>query len=291
MTARRTRYRAVAGTPRRRPRVRRASARLTPTRAGAILAMLVAAGATYGLAATPALGFERLEISGAVLTPEAAVREQVAVEPGTNLVGLATQPIVERLRTLPSVADATVTVRLPDLLQVGLRERRAVVLWSVGSHRYAVDEGGVLFADLAAGAPDAVTPPDAVAALPVVLDQRVASAALGVRSVLDPVDLDAATRLASITPVQIGSHFSELSVAVTDENGFTITTGPKGWVGIFGFYGRSQRTPALIPGQVQLLTKLLAGREDTVLRVILADDRDGTYIPKPTPRPTASPKP
>ena len=78
---------------------------------------------------------------------------------------------------------------------------------------------------------------------------------------------------------------------MTDENGFTITTGPKGWVGIFGFYGRSQRTPALIPGQVQLLTKLLAGREDTVLRVILADDRDGTYIPKPTPRPTASPKP
>jgi hypothetical protein len=247
--------------------------------------MLVAAGATYGLAATPAFGFERLEISGAVLTPEAAIRDQVAVETGANLVGLTTQPIVERLRSLPSVADASVIVRLPDLIQIGIHERRAVVLWSIGSHRDAVDDGGSLFADVTDGAPDAV------AALPVVLDQRVASAGLGVTSVLDPVDLDAATRLGSLTPGQIGSHAAGLTVAVTDENGFTITTGPKGWVAVFGFYGRSQRTPALIPGQVQLLTQLLAGREDTVLRVILADDHDGTYVPKPTPRPSASSRP
>ena len=60
---------------------------------------------------------------------------------------------------------------------------------------------------------------------------------------------------------------------------------------MFGFYGRSQRTPAMIPGQVQLLTALLAGREPTIGTVILADDRDGTFIPKPTPKPKASPRP
>jgi hypothetical protein len=60
---------------------------------------------------------------------------------------------------------------------------------------------------------------------------------------------------------------------------------------VFGFYGISQRTPALITGQVQLLTTLLAGREATVATVILADDKDGTYLAKPTPRPSASPKP
>jgi len=60
---------------------------------------------------------------------------------------------------------------------------------------------------------------------------------------------------------------------------------------VFGFYGRSQRTPALIQGQVQLLTKLLDGREDTIQTVILADDRDGTYIPKATARPSASARP
>jgi hypothetical protein len=61
-------------------------------------------------------------------------------------------------------------------------------------------------------------------------------------------------------------------------------------VAVFGFYGISQRTPALIPGQVQLLSALLAGREDTVLTVVLADDRDGTYIPKPTAKPSPSAK-
>jgi len=54
---------------------------------------------------------------------------------------------------------------------------------------------------------------------------------------------------------------------------------------------RSQRTPALIPGQVQLLGALLAGREDTIQTVVLADDHDGTFVPKPTARPSATPKP
>jgi hypothetical protein len=247
--------------------------------------MLVSAGAIYGLAATPAFGYERMEINGAALTPEQTNRDQVGLEPGTNLVGLSTQPIVDRLRSVPSVADASITVRLPDLVLVDLRERRAVVLWAVGTHRYAIDETGLAFADVADGAPEAV------GALPLVVDQRVGSASLGIRSTLDPVDLDAATRLASLTPDQIGSHAAKLSVTITDEKGFTITTGPKGWLAVFGFYGRSQRTPALIPGQVQLLTKLLQGREDTIQSVILADDKDGTYIPKPTPRPSATPKP
>ena len=76
---------------------------------------------------------------------------------------------------------------------------------------------------------------------------------------------------------------------MTDERGFTLSSGPDGWLAVFGFYGRSQRTPALIPGQVQLLGALIAGREDRIQTVILADDKDGTFIPKPTPKPSAGP--
>src|SRR4051812_24679993 len=104
------RYRAAAGTPRRQPRVRRASAGLSPVRAAAILAMLASAGAIYGLAATPAFGFSRLDVTGLVLTSDAAVRDQVGLASGTNLVGLATEPIAARVRELPSVADADVSV-------------------------------------------------------------------------------------------------------------------------------------------------------------------------------------
>jgi hypothetical protein len=66
-------------------------------------------------------------------------------------------------------------------------------------------------------------------------------------------------------------------------------TRPASWSAVFGFYTPTLRTTELIPGQVRLLASLLAGREDQVERVILADDHSGTYIPKPTPEPTKKP--
>jgi POTRA domain, FtsQ-type len=247
--------------------------------------MLVAAGAIYGLAGTPAFGFDRLDVSGTLITPTEAIRDEVAVPPGTNLVGLDTRPIAQRIRDIPSVQNASVSVGLPDTLRISVEERTAILLWAVGTHRFVVDGSGYLFAEVGDG-----TPP-AVAALPTVFDERVGSQVLTVRSQLDPVDFDAAGRLASVGPNQIGSRAAKLTVTVTDERGFTVGSGLHGWLAVFGFYGRSQRTPALITGQVQLLRSLLDGREDTVESVILADDREGTYVPKPTPRPSASVKP
>jgi hypothetical protein len=247
--------------------------------------MLLTVGAVYGLLATPAFGLQRLAVSGNVLTPESAVRDAVGLAPGTNLVGLATEPIVARLRELPSVGDVEVSVGLPGELDVRLRERRAVIVWAVGDRRFAVDETGYLFADVTGSGSERV------AGTPVVRDERAGAAGLAVRSTLDPVVLDAATRLGSLTPAQVGSHAAALGLRLTDERGFTVTSGSGSWQAVFGIYGRSQRTPALIPGQIQLLGALLAGREDTVQTVILADDRDGTYIPKPTPKPTPTAKP
>lgn len=279
------RYRTAAGTARRRPRVRRASAGLSPTRAAAILAMLIAAGAIYGLSATAAFGFDRLEVTGAALTDEATVRTAVGLEPGTNLVGVATGPIADRLRILPTVHDVRIAVGLPNVLQVNLAERRPILVWAVGDRRLAVDDAGLLFADVT------LDPSGTTQGIPVVSDERSSATGLRVASSLDPIDLDAATRLGSIVPAQVGSHAAAFRVHVTDERGFTISSGRGGWVAVFGFYGRNARTPALIPGQVQLLAGLLANREDTVESVILADDREGTFIAKPTPRPSASPRP
>jgi len=286
MTARNPRrYRAAAaaGSRRRQPRVRRASAGLSPTRAGAILAMLLTAGAIYGLAATSAFGYGRIEIAGTLVTPPAKVEAMLGLKKGTNLVGLATEPLEAQLRDIPSVADANISVGLPDTIRVDVTERRPIVIWAAAGHRFVVDDGGTLFADVGK------TPPPAIAALPVVTDDRRSAATLAIRSILDPVDLDAATRLGSLTPEKVGSSAAALAVRVTDERGFTVSSGAKGWLAVFGFYGASQRTPALIPGQVQLLGTLLAGREALVATVILADDRDGTFIPKPTPKPTPKP--
>jgi cell division septal protein FtsQ len=288
MTARNPRrYRAAAsvGSRRRQPRVRRASAGLSPTRAAAILAMLVSAGAIYGLAAGPAFGYGRLDVQGVAVTPPGAVEAMLGLEKGANLVGLATEPLEAQLRDIPSVADANVSVELPDVVRVEVTERRPILIWAAAGHRFIVDDHGSLFAEVGEQAPPGV------AALPVVTDERRSAATLGIRSTLDPVDLDAATRLGSLAPSQIGSTAAKLTVGVSDERGFTVSSGSKGWLAVFGFYGASQRTPALVPGQIQLLAGLLAGREAEVATVILADDRDGTYTSKPTPKPSATAKP
>jgi cell division protein FtsQ len=278
------RYRSAAGTPRRQPRIRRASGGITPVRSAAILAMLATSGAIFGLATTPAFGFGRLDVDGQLLTAESAIRDAVGIEPGTNLVSLATEPIIDRVRQLPSVRDATIEIGLPDAVRITIQERRPVVVWGIGEHRFAVDADGLLFADVTADTTGAT------ATIPVVEDTRAGSSAFAVGTVLDAVILDAATRIGSLTPTQVGSTASAFQVAVTDKSGFTLSTGADGWLAVFGFYGQSQRTPALIPGQVQLLSRFLAGREDRVLTVILADDRDGTWTPKPTPKPSAAPK-
>jgi hypothetical protein len=105
------------------------------------------------------------------------------------------------------------------------------------------------------------------------------------------VTLDAARRLGSLSPADVGSAARSLVLRLDDVDGFTMRTRPAGWAAVFGFYTPTLRTTELVPGQVRLLRSLLAGREATVQRVILADDHSGTYVPLPTPEPTRTPKP
>jgi cell division protein FtsQ len=279
MTAR-TGIRRPGGHPRRTPRVRRASRRLSRVRAGAALVMVMAAGAIYAVSASSVFGLGPVAVHGARLTNAADVTARLELNPGTNLFSLATEPLAARIRGLPTVAAAEVTVRLPDTLDVDVVEREPILAWDVGPRRFLVDRDGLLFAELDEGARAAST-------LRVMTDARAESASLAVGGRLDALDLDAATRLGSIAPADVGSAAPRLSVSVTDENGFVVSTLPGGWSAVFGFYTPSLRRPDLIPGQVRLLRSLLAGREPLVERVILASDTSGTYVPRPSP---AAPK-
>jgi hypothetical protein len=281
--ARRTR--PPVSTRRTRP-VRRASAGLSPVRAGAALAMLVCAAAIYGVGASSAFDYTKLQLDGATLTDPAAVEAALADVRGQNLFGLTTAPLRDRLETLPTVQAAHVDVHLPGTLAVTLEERTPILIWQVGARRYLADTDGSLFALLSEA------PPASTADLPVVDDQRAASAGLHVGDTVDPVDLDAATRLASLHPVDVGSEATTLGVQVTDESGFVVRGRPMGWSAVFGFYTPSLRTTDLIPEQVRLLRSLLVGREAQVDRIILASGTNGTYVPRPTPKlAKASPTP
>jgi cell division septal protein FtsQ len=274
------------GHARRTRSVKRASAGLSSVRAGAALVMLVSGAAIYGVSASSAFGFSRLTIDGAHFTAEQAVRDQLQVLDGTNLFGLSTETLAGRVRTLPTVADAAVSVGLPDTLSVTLIERVPLLIWAVGNRDYLVDRDGTLFAE--AGEP---APGDA-AHLPRLEDKRASATALTVGSRLDPVDLDAATRIGSLTPADVGSSAPGLRLSVTDQNGFVVRSDvADGWTAIFGFYTPTLRTPELVPGQVRLLrSKLAEAGESTVERVVLASDTDGTYVPKASAEPSSSPR-
>jgi hypothetical protein len=254
-------------------------------RAGAALVALASAAAIYGVASSSAFEYAKLRVLGAHFTDLSTVEASLADIRGDNLFRIDTKPLEAQLGQLATVARARVQVQLPDTLAVTLEEREPILIWKVGERRYLVDVTGALFATLS----DA--PPPEAATLPVVDDHRAASAGLSIGRKLESVDLDAATRLASLRPADVGSAATELAVALTDENGFLVRSRPTGWTAIFGFYTPSLRTPALIPGQVRLLRSLLVGREPQVERIILASDTDGTYIPRPTPIPKPSAKP
>lgn len=264
--------------PGRRARpVRRASAGLSTIRAGAALAMLVSAGAFYGVGASAAFDYTRLQVDGLVFTDEVTVEAALADARGENLFQLQTGPLKAGLEALPTVAHAQVDVRLPGTLAVTIDERDPVLVWQAGEQRFLADAEGLLFARLEGDLPRQA------AALPVVEDRRSGSVGLSVGSRLDAVDLDAATRLASLRPTDVGSSAVALAVAATDENGFVVRSMPAGWSAVFGFYTPSLRTTEIIPGQVRLLASLLVGREPLVGQVILASETDGTYVPRATP--------
>ena len=261
--------------------VRRASAGVSRSRAGAALAVLLASGAIYGVCSSSAFDLTTVDVTGTTFSDQGDIQAAIDGVAGHNLFTLQTGPLEAALRDLPTIQSASVTVKLPNTVAISLKERAAVMVWKVGARRYLAGSDGELFARVT----DAT--PETGAGLPVVEDRRASSAGLYLGARLDTVDLDAATRLASLVPADVGSGAEHLVVWVTDENGFIVRARPASWTAVFGYYTASLRTPELIPGQVRLLRSLLYGRESQVERVILASDTDGTYIAVPTPEPSA----
>ena len=281
--------RRQAGSGRGGSRIRRASAGLNRTRSLALLAMILSGLALYGANASSAFGYRRLDVVGAGITSQTTVRGELGVTDAANLFRMSTDGMADRLRALPTVADASIEIALPDTLRVRLVERKPILVWQIGAQRFLVDADRVAFA--VADAPvdlpviddrrersDAAVPPDARAS-----DAPAPLARVAIGSVLDAVDFDAATRLASLRPVDVGSGAAGLHVTIDDDHGFTVDTGPAGWTATFGFYTPTIRKTDLIPGQVRLLRSLLAGQEASIATITLSDDLRGVFTSKTAP--------
>lgn len=258
--------------------LRRTRRIVTPARAAGLLGMLTAGFLLTLVTGPTAFGLSRTDLPELAWTESSAIEAALGVPDGGNVFELDTATLEQALEALPGVAAAEVTVALPDAaLVVAIEERAAILAWQVGDRRYIADASGIIFAEV----DDDAALPSGVA---VVHDQRQSSVgAFAIGGQIVPVDLDVATRLGSLEPGDVGSTASALRVAVTDSDGYVVST-PRGWDAVFGFYSPATRPTDMVPGQVRLLRSLLAGREPEVRRIILASETSGTYVPRSTPR-------
>jgi hypothetical protein len=115
------------------------------------------------------------------------------------------------------------------------------------------------------------------ARLPRVVDTRSTSVSAD-GSRLSSIDLAVMRQLLALTPDDVGSPGSTLSLNVTDDSGYVLESDP--WQAIFGIYTPRLQGPEAVPRQVQCLRWLLADPDRNVSQVRLAVSGDlcGTYV-------------
>lgn len=253
--------------------------------------VLSAAGVVWLVnAGTFRLDPDRLEVRGLQhTTPEVARLTMGLAEGATpNLFRLRTSDMERALADLPAVAEAEVSAILPDRLVVQVTERQPVFVLRTPDDSYLVDPAGVLLIDASEADPG-------LASLPLVDDWRSdAGREPVVGGAMEPVDLAAVLQLAAVTPDLLGSSAGRLTLAITDQDGFVMTTEPATWRAVFGHYTPTLRPPDRIAQQVQCLRSLLAEGESELRTVYLepVGDRCGTFAGRPSPvRATPSPEP
>lgn len=150
-------------TPRVHPRVakrRREVAREAGRRRLRVVLVFVAAlgviGAAVGLALSPALDVDRVEVRGAGHTSLAAILEATGLdERGHAMVAVDRFALARRVERLPWIASATVTRRWPNVVRVTVREREAIGVIGVPGGVALLDSTGRVLAT--ASAPPAGT--------------------------------------------------------------------------------------------------------------------------------------
>jgi cell division septal protein FtsQ len=241
---------------RRTQTVRRASARISVTRVGAVAVLFASSVALNQLTGASTFAVHRVDIQGAQLTDRGEVATALLEGVGPNLFRYDTAVAAARLVRFPAIRTAAVRAVLPDRVVATIEERTAVLVWRVGDERFMVDVDGLLFArEDPAGRVD----------LAVVNDRRPGSAGLAITSVIAPVDLRVARVLAALTPAMLGSGAVGLTVSLDDQLGFVVATDPPGWSATFGLYGEVTRNPEIVPLQVQCLASLLADQGEAAV--------------------------
>jgi hypothetical protein len=232
-----------------------------------------------------------IELAGLSYTEPAEVRALIGLPAGArqNVFLLRTADMERALASLPAVAAADVAALLPDRLVVDIKERTPLFVVRNDAGDHLVDVEGVVLDLIPERGGDAL-------ALPVLADSRDDTApVLEVGGRLQEPDLSAVRQLLALSQADLGSAAQSLVLTADDEEGFVLAAQPDGWRAVFGHYTPTLRPVEMIARQAQCLRTLLAEGEGEaeIATIFLAplDDRCGTYLPRTTPTPAASPTP
>ncbi len=225
---------------------------------------------------TFALDPTRLEVSHLVYTSPELVRDAIDLPPDAtpNVFRIDTRRMERALAALSAVADADVSVALPDSIAIDITERTPTFVLSTRTAAFVVDVDGFILDELAPSEASGV-------GLPTVDDLRQQFApALAVGGRLDEISIDTSLRLLALTPADLGSRFDALEVRVEDTDGYVLTAEPAGWQAVFGHYTPSLRPVDLIDRQVQCLrSRLAVGEDAAVIYLAPQGEHCGTYLP------------
>jgi len=103
----------------------------------------------YGATARAGFAVRTLSLEGRSRTPLSAVKEALAIRPGTPILAVSLEELRARLETLPTVRTADVQRVLPDTLSVHINERQPVALWQSQGRLHLIDDSGAVMDDLA----------------------------------------------------------------------------------------------------------------------------------------------
>ena len=265
-------------------------------RFGFVLLLAAALIAPPALAASGRLKVDEVEITGLELLNEKAVSELVGISTGDNLLGIDLLATERAIEALPLVARAQARIGIPGELRIEIRETPLLLRWQRGSETLLVSGSGRILERI--GSPLlSARGAEVAASLPLVVDATTVPF-VEVGEEISPVDLDIVTRLASLTPADLGSSALALTIQRDPQYGYLLQGVGEGftWNAVFGIYSATIRPVEMLPAQVRLLRSLLAQRERDVGWVILADGQAGTFTdpgvrPPPPPSSSVSPSP
>jgi hypothetical protein len=231
----------------------------------AFLLLLAAVGGTTWLVNGPWLRIVEVAHAGERYTPAAELDAVLDGYVSRPLLAVDSDELANRLESLPAVAEARVSARLPGTLRVEIVEKQPAATWLTPAARLVLAADATVIASLPRGEELGGD----LAALPSVEDVRAASRQLTVGDRLPPEELAAAQRLLALDPRELGTRNRGFGVLVNEEYGFLLIAEQPEWRAAMGFYQAA-------PGETEAAAVARLEAQVTALRTLFAERGEGS---------------